>query len=905
MGVYAADLGAVDRDDPAAPRVYRDAGEFFRTTYPTRALRRLLSDVLGVLAGAGGDRVIQLRTPFGGGKTHSLLALLHLMRGRDRVDAQFLEGLPDPGPGHVAVLACLDLDPIAPREVEGLKIRTLWGELAYRLGGRSLYEEVRSHDEEWAAPGGDVLRRVLGDRPVLILMDEVLVYAQRAGGEEGHHPRRRQVLDFLQILTEVVKGSSNAALVYSLQQSAYEAGGEEALLIDLDHLVSRVDAKRVPVSDEEIMRVVQRRLFPSFGDDPSHSEVARAVAREYAIAFRRSREASGDDVDRRSAGVEAERFEQRILDAYPFHPALLDLMYHRWGSLPSYQRTRGALQFLASVVAALWRSGTPRSLITAGDVPLDDERVRGAFFSQVGEIERYSSVLAADITGSEARALEVDRRVAADSPALSQLAIGRRCATAIALYSFGARTEERGVPEGELTEALVAPDIDRNLIVTAVHDLREALLYLHYTGRRYRFEPKANLNLLLAEEAKKFDPNEVTDRVKQELSASLGAVRDQAVLWPPDSGAIPDEARFQVVYLGPSWSEVAITEVQMSVRTLVDERSPGRRTYKNALAFAVPAVDALDRARHGARTLMSIESLSSAVKARRHDLEKEQSDELTERQRGARAELSGALDRMYEQVLVPVADRGGSEVPFRFEVVDLRAQLSGGRALHERVLDGLRKHVFDALTPSRLVSLVGLGDDRDYVATEELIEWFFAYFDYPKLFDAQAIKAAIARGTTDTFGYVAAARIDGSHLVAKRPELVRYGVSIPVEEVDLGPGCFVVTAELALALRGEPLAEPSVETVGGQLAPTILEDDEVASEGEVSSKDYHLRVEVDAAQFFRIMPALQNLADRAAQFHTRLDVHAKADEAWDKSWLRNAVEEHLDEAGVEHQGESG
>lgn len=259
---------------------------------------------------------------------------------------------------------------------------------------------------------------------------------------------------------------------------------------------------------------------------------------------------------------------------------------------------------------------------------------------------------------------------------------------------------------------------------------------------------------------------------------------------------------------------------------------------------------------------------------------------------------------MYEHVLVPVADRGGSEVPFRFEVVDLRAQLSGGRAMHERVMDGLRKHVFDVLTPSRLVTLVGLGDAREYVEAEELVEWFFAFFDYPKLFDSQVIKAALSRGTVDTFGYVAAARIDGARLVAARPELVRFGLSVPIEEVDLGPGCFVVTPALAQALRGEPVVEPTVETVGGPVAPHVEEDDKVASEGEVSSKDYHLKMEVDAAQFFRIMPALQNLADRAARFRTRLDVHAEADEAWDKSWLRNAVEEHLDEAGVEHQGES-
>src|SRR5262249_52878455 len=152
----------------------------------------------------------------------------------------------------------------------------------------------------------------------------------------------------------------------------------EALLQALDHLVTRVDAKREPVSDDEIMRVVQRRLFPSFGAEPGHEDIAREAASEYAIAYKKMREAFAEtDADRRAAGQDAERFEQRAVDSYPFHPALLDLMYHRWGSLPSYQRTRGALQFLARVVHGILNGErVPEPLIGPADAPLEDEYVR-------------------------------------------------------------------------------------------------------------------------------------------------------------------------------------------------------------------------------------------------------------------------------------------------------------------------------------------------------------------------------------------------------------------------------------------------------------------------------------------------------------------------------------------------
>jgi len=890
MATYAADLGAVDRGDQNTPRVYLDAREFFRTTYMTENLRRLLADVLGVVGGGQGDRVLQLRTPFGGGKTHALLALYHLMRSRSSIDVD-LGGMPDPGPGRVVVLSGLDLDPIAPREVDGLKIRTLWGELAFRLGGEVAYEKVRAHDEDGRAPAGNVLRPLLDTGPVVILLDEVLVYVQRAAGSSGDDSLRRQVMIFLQALTEVVRGLPKAAMVYSLQASAHEAAGDEMLLGELDHLVARVDAKREPVSDDEVMRVVQRRLFPSFGEDEGHLAVARETAREYAIQFRRLREAYAEtEAERRMAQAESERLEARVLQSYPFHPYLLDLMYHRWGSLPSYQRTRGALQFLARVVHALWNGdGVAQPLIGPGDVVLVDEHVRGAFFSQVGERERYTSVLSADITGPEARVREVDRRIATDSPAYERLRVGTRCASAIMLYSFGGRSgEDRGVLESELVHALVAPELDRNVITTCLHDLRDELLYLHYTGRRYRFEPKPNLNLMIQECAQGFDADEVLARIKLELARLLSAAGDRAVLWPPDSAAIPDgDPLFRIVYLPPEASEGASEYAER----VIDERS---RVYKNALAFGEPSRSGLERARTLARLVLALDSLLGEVKAKRLTVDREQVDELEERRRTAAAELAATCERLFERVLVPLADREGQRA-FRLETIDLRAQLAAGRDLHTRLLDGLRKHVFDTLTPARVVTLAKLGDVREYVAAEELSKWFFSIFDFPKLADESVLREAIARGTEGLFGYVSGAQVADGSLEVVRPELIRFGAATPADEVDLGPGCFVLSAGLAASLAGEEAEEES-ETGEEDVAP---EDEAVAvGEEDGGARRYAVSFEATAAQLFRVLPALQNLADKSAEFRARLEVEAEGREAFDPNWLRNAVEEHFDEAGI-------
>lgn len=254
------------------------------------------------------------------------------------------------------------------------------------------------------------------------------------------------------------------------------------------------------------------------------------------------------------------------------------------------------------------------------------------------------------------------------------------------------------------------------------------------------------------------------------------------------------------------------------------------------------------------------------------------------------------MEHLYEQVLVPVPDRQGA-APFALETMDLRAQLTAGRDLHARILDALRKHVFEALTPARLVALAKLGQERDFVATEELVKWFFAYFDFPKLNDETALRGAIARGTADVLGYVSAAHIEEGAVVPSRKELVRFGAPTPEDEIDLGPGCFVLAPILALSLRGEEApqegASEAEAAAGAQERKGGVTEPPPPGGGR-----YRLRVETDAPQLFRILPALQNLADRASRFVARIDVEAESEEQFDKSWLRNAVEEHLDEAGV-------
>lgn len=890
MGTYAVNLARIFRRGKGVPEVYATADRFFAATYFTERLRELLHDVFAGLAGGSGDRVLQLRTPFGGGKTHSLVALLHLARDRAAAaGVPELAGLPDPRSVRVAVLSGEELDPVRPTvTVGGIETHTLWGELGAQL---ERFDVVAEHDRLRSAPGGATLRELLSGGPVLLLLDEVLTYVEKGMAvTQGDSTLGRQAMLFMQALTETVNSLPGAVMVYSLQASVGEAVGSEGLLANLDHLVSRVDAKREPVSGDEVMRVVQRRLFADLGGESVHREVARA----YGDLVRRQLQAEAETDDaRREAEREAGRLEARILAAYPIHPALLDLMYHRWGSLPSYQRTRGALQFLACVINDLWRRGDDSALIGPGEVNLADQAARGAFFTQVGERERFQSVLDADITSDGAGAAVVDRRIGMDSPALTQVRVGTRMATAIMLYSFGSREgEDRGVLESDLVTATVVPGIDRNVIVAALHDLREEQLFLHYAGRRYRYEPTYNLTKLVRDEAVKLLPDEVLDAVREELERHLQSERG-AVLWPTSSAGIRDGVpHFQFAYLHPDWSAA-----ELPLALLVEEARASKRAYRNGLGFVLPDASQFDRTRSAARVRLACENL---LKRRAQmGLKPEQQEELREKAEAARRELQGAIAHVYSRASVPIEATG--EAPFAWDEVDLRPLLAAGRTLHQRVLEAFAHRVFATVTVDRLMDRAGLGRERRFVLASDLVDWFYTYFAFPKLIDRGAIQQAVAAGLVEgKLGYVVGVEARNGDLAVRDPRLIRQRQLMAPAEIELSADAAVLTDELAAELAGVVLEPAPVPMPPAPLPPINGGGKTGAESPPAVARDLSLRARLGGDALYALQRALSSLREKSSSMDIELTVRAHSrPEGYDRISLRNGVLEPLLESGVE------
>ncbi|GIW42343.1 MAG: hypothetical protein KatS3mg076_2920 [Candidatus Binatia bacterium] len=358
--VFATNLWAVVQG--TAPEVYLDPEEFFRKTYLTTGLSSVLSRVAGALSGGGeaGDRVISLQTAFGGGKTHTLVALWHLAKHAERLkDSPHAEGLRRAIGGQlpqnvkgVAVFTNQTCDATQGRMVEdGVHLRTLWGELAYQLGGKALYQRVRANDESQRVPQGIFVEVLREATPCLILLDELADYCVGAAAVQvGDTTLADQTISFIQQLTESVQQVPGTVVVATLPASKYEVAqsekGQEAF-VTLEKRFQRLGADVKPVADEEIYEVVRARLFESVAPE-SDPDYPKKVAQAYQAMYAAH---PGEVPSEATKGSYRELIER----AYPFHPLLIDALYTRWGSHPDFQRTRGVLRLLASIVGDLWK----------------------------------------------------------------------------------------------------------------------------------------------------------------------------------------------------------------------------------------------------------------------------------------------------------------------------------------------------------------------------------------------------------------------------------------------------------------------------------------------------------------------------------------------------------------------
>ena len=923
--LIGTDLGLPGSDLPRVPAVYRDADSFFHASYLTSGLKSLLEDVLGRLTGAQGNRVLKLLTPFGGGKSHTLAALLHAARSRAALDAlPEASGLPRPDRVRVAVVDGQFFDATSGKRApnEAITAKTLWGWIAWALGGPEGYELVRAQDEARVAPGGDALVELLKRGPSLILLDEFLEYLISAGGVRVEQTTLRdETLSFLKRLTVAVGSVDNAVLVYSLQSSKRESLEYTNLLNTVEHLAARKDQRREPVEGNEILNVIQRRLLARTPDQT----VAMSVAGSHRQVFTQMRRAyAHGDPERQQADEDGLALRDRIKSSYPFHPALIDLMRERWAAIPEFQRTRGALRFLASCLRAAHSTGGSRLLLGPGDVAIHDSDVRLAFFKEVGQREDFQACLEHDFTGANARTRRIDHRRAREVTAEAGKHPATRLATAVLLYSFGGlrRGENEqgdllppGIGESDLLGVSIGPDLDSTTIQACLKELREQCLYLHFDGVRYCFKKDPNVTLLVEQEAEAVarDESRVRSRIKQMIEERLAGQRS-AIVWPAKSAEVPDkDPRFLIAYLPLDFTAQSVAEQRQAARDICENFGNRTREFRNGLGLAVPAVDQIEILRRAVRYLLAVERVRD--KWREHNLTDAQRSQLKERDATEKAAAESALLKLYGEVWLPSSDGG----ELTLDTVSM-----GGRPLqttldekkraliHQRLMELLitvQRRIFGTVAPGKIVELFKIGEDESTgpgIATDKIVAGFFSFLGFPRLLAAEVVRKAVARGVeTGLFGYTTGRPTlggDGRYQLDR--SRVAFERTVAEDEIDLDSGFLMVPASLPVKpiecadtagegeQRSEPTADP--ERANEVRDSVVFGDPELPAAA--NEREIALSFTADRDTLFHAWNALANLADLAGK--VSINATATAEGAVDKGKLENGVLEPLRELGL-------
>ena len=879
LSTYALDLGALVQNDPSVPPTYRDPYSFFRATHLTADMKNLIQEVYDRLSGKEGNRVLQLRSPFGGGKSHTLATLYYAVKNRKEMEKAIPEAkdLPQLKDVRIAVFDGEKFDAVSGTEIKGQSIRTLWGFLAYQLGS---YELIKEQDQKRIAPGGEHVKKIVSDKPTLIILDEVSRYLERAMGERvGESTLYRQAMEFLQTLTTEVAGSKYACMVYSLQATAREFYGNVEILATLDHLTSRVDAKREPIRGDEIFFVLRKRLLA----EPPDEEMANKVADEYIDRLKRNIFAYvASEQERREIEDRLIKYRERFVMAYPFHPALIDLMKERWASIPDFQRTRGVLRFLAVVLRELKKRNVRDFLISSTDIPIDDPEVKNAFFTEVGQREPFQAVLEADFTGPNATVKRIDKTVFKDmkEPA-------KKIATAILMFSFGglpkAGGEEilPGVTENDLLFSVISPDLDSTTTKAVLKELLAKCLYIHFDGVRYAFKTTPNINKLLEDEVEVIRDEEINIAIKNMLEEELSG--KPAIIWPQKSAAIPDrETRFQIAYLPLEFVYKSEKEREGTGLEYLTQYGDRPRIYRNALALAVPDKNQIEPLRRAVKYLIAIERIKGKKKTL--NLTEEHLEQLKEREKSEQASRDSSFRNLYNTLWLLKKENGRDVI----ETVEIGGRALKATGIHERLMELLMRtsspKVFDTLSPRKLLELIKIEEGME---TKDIVELFFSSPDFPRVVDEDVIKKAIAKCIED--GQLGITPKDKVQIVKGKPRVLKEHVKIqkeiPLEEIDLS-SCYVVS--------------PAV--VGGvkeQEAPQIQEEIQkplIPEEGKIKYIKYTLK-KVTRNQLYRCFDALGNLAERCGSILIR--VEAGSEEGIDRTWLKNAVEEPIEELGIE------
>ena len=763
---FAADLSQVHRGDAASE--YGDPKEFFGRTYLTDGLRQLLTSAAERLAGTGGDPVIELQTNFGGGKTHALLALYHLFSGAAPKD---LAGIPEvlgeagiakPPKVRRAVLVGTAISPGKVHEKDdGTKVHTLWGELAWQLGGKDGYALVAESDRTATNPGQALVELFKTHSPCLILIDEWVAYARQLYKSEGLPAGNFDThFTFAQALTESASAVEGTLVVVSIpasesakshaqgeaEVSDIEIGGEggREALDRLKNVVSRIASSWRPASAEESFEIVRRRLFEEVGDPGGRDAVVKA----FADLYKKQHQEFPSECKEKA-------YADRIAAAYPIHPELFDRLYNDWSSLEKFQRTRGVLRLMAAVIHSLWERQDGSLLIMPGTVPIADSPVQFELTRYLPD--NWVPVIEKDVDGPHSLPLEIDGA----NPNLGRYSAARRVARTIYLGSAPTvKTAHRGLEDLSIRLGCVQPGESPAVFGDALRRLTDRAQHLYSDRNRYWLSTQPTVTNLAQQRAETQRGEDVMVEIERRLRADRERGDFVGVHIAPEDGSdVPDQPEVRLVVLGPEHPHAARaagkTPALTAAKAILEQRGAGPRSYRNTLVFAAADKARLADLEEAVRSYLawtSIDQDKEELNLDQHNLKQvatktKQFDETVDQR----------MHETYQWILVP------SQPDPKQDLVWDEVKVQGQEALAVKASRKLvsEEMLITAFAGTRLrheLDRIPLwqGDD---IGVRALWELFAQYVYLPRLRDQSVFLGAVQSGVAsltwnpDTFAY--------------------------------------------------------------------------------------------------------------------------------------------------------
>ena len=656
--IFRASLNDVHQGK--AEDVYQNPKTFFDHTYRTDGLKTLLNEALGRLTGvkAANSPAIRLETSFGGGKTHNLIALYHLASGNvthEMVSDLLPTKLLPSAPITAIPLIGSDLDPSGGMSHGDITTYTLWGELAYQVGGAKAYKLMETNDRERVRPGETSIKNLLGAAPALILIDELTAYLRAAKGiKVGDTTLAEMTTSFFMSLLGAVGSLEKVVVVYTLADSkdafAQETEQMHQVLIEASRVSARQERVITPTSETEIAPIVTRRMFKTI-DSASAAETAK----NYHEFFN---QIMVQNVDLPPRAVQPE-YMQEMGTAYPFHPELLTTLNRKTSTIPNFQKTRGALRLLGMVIRKLWETQPQDTfLIHPCHLNLGTEDILNDLTSRL-ERPKFRHVVEADIVtplkGSKAHAQVIDEPwlQAGKNP------YAGRAGTAIFLHSI-VQGIASGVASADLLLAVLQPGDDPALLQKALDRLYDTCWFLEYDGNRYRFKTEPSINKIIEDEMQLVGQT----KAKAELDNRIKSVWKKGPLkpeyFPAEAAEVDDdtkEPKLVVIHYdaaSTSQDKPQPPELVLKIfeRTGVSE---GYRTYKNNLLFLVADKDHIDSMVNGMRRYLAIRRIVKDEE-RYKEFSKTDREKLKAELDEAELFVRVAITRTYRFLYYPSAD---------------------------------------------------------------------------------------------------------------------------------------------------------------------------------------------------------------------------------------------------------